>query len=107
MTSNDLSWSEVAERAESVHNLNSLDSTAAMGRVKALLSFMEKNIKAKPPPGPSFFERISKAKFLPVLKKPEIFRCPGREMNLKIIRSLHPKKLTQQKQNTLCVAPNR
>ncbi|KAJ7380156.1 hypothetical protein OS493_010867 [Desmophyllum pertusum] len=49
MVSGDLTWSEVAERAESIHELNAADSDAALKRVKALLIFMEKKIKRKAP----------------------------------------------------------
>lgn len=76
MASNDLSWLEVAERAESIHILNALDSSAALARVKALLSFMEKKTKAEPSPGPHVWERILKANFIPVLKKPSNFPLP-------------------------------
>ena len=76
MTSNDLSWFEIAERAESVHILNAFDSSAALGRVQALLSFMEKKTKAEPSPGTSSCERILKANFIPVLKKPSNFPLP-------------------------------
>ena len=76
MISNDLSWFEVAERAESVHILNAFDSSAALRRVQALLGFMEKKTKAEPSPGANFCERILKADFIPVLKKPPNFPLP-------------------------------
>ena len=76
MASNDLSWLEVAERAESIHILNAFDSSAALGRVQALLSFMEKKTKAERSHGPDFCERILKANFIPVLKKPSNFPLP-------------------------------
>ena len=73
MASNDLPWSEVAERAESIHNLNAVDSKEALKRVKALLNFMEKKTKFKPSPTPDISTRILRAKFLPILKKPNDF----------------------------------
>ena len=73
MASSDLPWSEVAERAESIHNSNSVDGDAALKRVKALLSFMEKKTKSKESPAPDIYARILSAKFLPVLRKPNDF----------------------------------
>ncbi|KAJ7350102.1 hypothetical protein OS493_038435 [Desmophyllum pertusum] len=76
MVSGDLPWSEVAERAESIHELNAADSNAALERVKALLTFMEKKIKRRHPLSTANSQRLMKAKFLPVLKKPSNFPLP-------------------------------
>ena len=76
MVSNDLPWYEVAEQAESIHILSAVDSGEALKRGKALLNFMERKMKFKPSPDPTFYSRISKAKFLPLLKKPNDFPLP-------------------------------
>ena len=74
MTSEDLPWEDVAERAESVQSLNAVDSKAALKRVKALLKFMEKKLKRqsdKPPQ--TVLKRLLNTPFLPVLQKPQSF----------------------------------
>ena len=90
MCSDDLPWSEVAERAESIQRLNMTDPNAALERVEELLKFMERKIKrerGKMKMAPSskrreyslqagIYQRLSQAKFLPVLKKPENFPLP-------------------------------
>ena len=90
MCSDDLPWSEVAERAESIQRLNMTDPNAALERVKELLRFMERKIKRermemKMAPSSKrreyslqagIYQRLSQAKFLPVLKKPENFPLP-------------------------------
>ena len=90
MFSDDLPWSEVAERAESIQRLNMTDPNAALERVKELLRFMERKIKRermemKKAPSSKrreyslqagIYQRLSQAKFLPVLKKPENFPLP-------------------------------
>ena len=90
MCSDDLPWSEVAERAESIQRLNMTDPNAALERVEELLRFMERKIKrerGKMKMAPSskrreyslqagIYQRLSQAKFLPVLKKPENFPLP-------------------------------
>ena len=91
MFSDDLPWSEVAERGESIQWLNMTDPNAALERAEELLRFlemkMERNRREKKM-APSFLkrreysleagicERLLKAKFLPVLKKPEHFPLP-------------------------------
>ena len=90
MCSDDLPWSEVAERAESIQRLNMTDPNAALERVKELLRFMERKIKRermemKMAPSSKrreyslqagIYQRLLQAKFLPVLKKPENFPLP-------------------------------
>ena len=90
MCSDDLPWSEVAERAESIQRLNMTDPNAALERAKELLRFMERKIKRERRENemaPSskrreyslqagICQRLLQAKFLPVLKKPENFPLP-------------------------------
>ena len=90
MCSDDLPWSEVAERAESIQRLNMTDPNAALERVEELLKFMERKIKRerrKKKMAPSskireyslqagICQRLLQAKFLPVLRKPENFPLP-------------------------------
>ena len=90
MCSDDLPWSEVAERAESIQRLNMTDPNAALERVKELLRFMERKIKRermemKMAPSSKrreyslqagIYQRLLQAKFLPVLRKPENFPLP-------------------------------
>ena len=74
MSSNDLSWQEVAERAESIHVVNTVDSDAARERVAAVVNFMERKIRrGHSSPGLEVCLRIEKARFLPVLQKPGNF----------------------------------
>ncbi|KAJ7350107.1 hypothetical protein OS493_038440 [Desmophyllum pertusum] len=108
MVSGDLPWSEVAERAESIHELNAADSNAALKRVKALLTFMEKKIKRRHPLSPANCLRLMKAKFLPVLKKPTNFPLPWRGDALQAVRRYfsHPKKCSWRRKSTEYVALN-
>jgi len=76
MASNDLPWSEVAERAESIYDAYFVDKKVALKRVKVLLSFMEKKIKRKLPIPSAIYSRLLKARFLPVLEKPTGFPLP-------------------------------
>ena len=90
MCSDDLPWSEVAERAESIQRLNMTDPNAALKRVEELLRFMEGKIKRERRKmkmarsskrreyslQAGIYQRLSQAKFLPVLKKPENFPLP-------------------------------
>ena len=107
MASNDLPWFEVAERAESVHMLNAFDSSAALGRVQALLSFMEKKTKAEPSPGPNFCERILKASFIPVLKKPSDFPLPWKGDGFEDNALITPEEAypTEIKYHVCCTEP--
>ncbi len=76
MVSDDLPWSELVERAESIHKLNATDNHAALTRVKALLTFMDRKLKRRVPLSSASCQRLLKAKFLPVLKKPTNFPLP-------------------------------
>ena len=75
MLTNDLSWPEVAERAESVSILSRDQSDEAIQRTKHLIDFLEKKLKREGQSLPSIEirTRISEAKFLPVLGKPQNF----------------------------------
>ncbi|XP_068722037.1 sacsin-like [Montipora capricornis] len=73
MASNHLCWNEIAERAESIHVLNAVNSDAAGKRLKALISFMERKIAIHSSPGSDICLRFARARFLPVLKKPVNF----------------------------------
>ena len=74
MKGNDLPWEDVAERAESVQQVNSVDSKAAVKRAKALVKFVQKKLKMKGKlPSDDVVSRILGAEFLPVLEKPTSF----------------------------------
>ena len=74
MKGNDLPWGDVAERAESVQQVNSVDSKAAVKRAKVLLKFVQKKLKMKGKlPSDDVVSRILGAQFLPVLEKPTSF----------------------------------
>ena len=74
MLTNDISWLDVAERAESIGILNENDSDAAVERSKNLIDYIENKLKRI---GQSIksqnHTRILKARFLPVQKKPPSF----------------------------------
>ena len=74
MKGNDLPWEDVAERAESVQQVNSVDSKAAVKRAKVLLKFVQKKLKMKDEfPSDDVVSRILGAEFLPVQEKPKSF----------------------------------
>ena len=75
MATDNLSWSEVAERAESISILNQSSTDAATERAENLIAFLEKKLNrdGNSPPFPEDYSRILKAKFLAVLKKPQSF----------------------------------
>ena len=119
MCSDDLPWSEVAERAESIQRLNMTDPNAALERAKELLRFMERKIKRerrenKMAPSSKrreyslqagICQRLLQAKFLPVLKKPENFPLPwkGDALQGKQQVLLSPKEVfLQDKKYLLC-----
>ena len=75
MLTDDLPWTEVAERAENISILNQMSTDAASKRAKNLIAFLENKLIRDGIPS-SLSEdhsRILKAKFLPVLKKPKSF----------------------------------
>ena len=119
MCSDDLPWSEVAERAESIQRLNMTDPNAALERAKELLRFMERKIKRerrenKMAPSSKrreyslqagICQRLLQAKFLPVLKKPENFPLPwkGDALQGKQQVLLSPKEVfLQDKKDLVC-----
>ena len=74
MNSHDLPWEDIAERAESVQRVNSVDSKAAVKRAKFLIEFVQKKLKLKDKgPSEGVISRIVKAEFLPVLERPKSF----------------------------------
>ncbi|PFX28348.1 sacsin-like [Stylophora pistillata] len=75
MLTDDLPWSELVERAESVLSLSQTCSKAALERVKLLIEFLEKKCKddANCLPSTTEKQRLLRTKFLPVLAKPETF----------------------------------
>ena len=77
MKSNDLPWEDIVERAESVQRLNDVDSKATVKRVKKFLEFVEKKMKRKAKsPSPTVLHCLQRARFLPVMQKPESFPLP-------------------------------
>ena len=74
MATDDLSWDEVAERAESICDLNQCCSDAALKRAKNLIAFLEGKLKdGNIHLPPDVQRRLLEAEFLPVLKKPQTF----------------------------------
>ena len=74
MNSHDLPWEDIAERAESVQGVNSVDSKAAVKRAKFLIKFVQKKLKLKDKgSSEGVISRIVKAEFLPVLERPKSF----------------------------------
>ena len=74
MNSHDLTWEDIAERAESVQRVNSVDSKAAVKRAKFLIEFVQKKLKVKDKgPSEGAISRIVKAEFFPVLERPKSF----------------------------------
>ena len=74
MLTDDISWLDVAERAESIGILNRNDSDAAVERSKNLIDYLEKKLKPNRQYDESQVQtRILRAKFLPVQKKPQSF----------------------------------
>ena len=74
MATDDLSWGEVAERAESINHLNRSCSDAALKRAKNLIAFLEGKLKDGNIHLPLDVQRrLLEAEFLPVLKKPQGF----------------------------------
>ena len=74
MASDYLPWQEMAERAESIHRLNAVNSEVAFKRVKEFLIFLERKIKYFDEPLPeSVRKRMLEARFIPLLRKPRNF----------------------------------
>ena len=108
MSSNDLSWQEVAERAESIYVLNALDIHAARERVKAMINFMERKLqRGHLSPGPEVCIRIKEARFLPVLQKPANFPLTWKGDHLEKNSLLSPKEICPEERKYLvcCTEP--
>ena len=89
MNSHDLSWEDIAERAESVQRVNSVDSKAAVKRATFLIEFVQKKLKLKDKgPSEGVISRIVKADFLPVLERPKSFPLRWKSEDCRISRRL-------------------
>ena len=89
MNSHDLPWEDIAERAESVQHVNSVDSKAAVKRTKFLIEFVQKKLKVKDrDPSEGVISRIVKAEFLPVLGRPKSFPLHWKSEDYQISRRL-------------------
>ena len=75
MLTDDLPWSDVVERAESVLSLSQTCSKAASERIKRLIEFLEKKCKDNKNCLPSTKEKqlLLETKFLPILTRPQTF----------------------------------
>ena len=93
MVSDNLPWSDIAERAESIQKLNAVDRNAALRRVEALLAFMNTKLKERDPVSPAYRQRLIKAKFLPVLNKPDNFPLSWRGGGTQLQVPLAPKEV--------------
>ena len=109
MVSDDLEWSEIAERAESIQTLNAADHNAALKRVKLLLTFMDKKLKRRHQPKPASCQRLLKAKFLPVLKKPANFPLPWKgdvlQGSTQVLLAPEQVFLEEEKYRVCCTQP--
>ena len=109
MLTDDLSWPEVAERAESVSILSQGDSDLAIQRIKYLMDFLEKKLRREDQSLPpiKIRTRILEAKFLPVLKKPTDFPLPWRGDEIEHNSLLAPEEayLEDQKYLVCCTEP--
>ena len=108
MASDALPWQEIAERAESIQQLNAVNSEAACKRMRSLLQFMEKKIAYEDEfPVNVIRRRILEAKFLPVLKKPSDFPLPwkGDEFGSKVLVAPRDVFLEQEKYLLCCTEP--
>ena len=109
MSWNDLSWSELSKRAESIQKLNSVSSKEALTRITALLSFMDKKLIRQEKPASKILTRLLNTKFLPILQKPREFPLPwkGEELveNLQVLLAPNEAFLEQQKYLVCCTEP--
>ena len=111
MATDDLPWSEVAERAESIQTLNAVDCDAALKRVNALLAFMNTKLERGDRISPTDRRRLMKAKFLPVLNKQDNFPLPwrGYEMQrrtqLQVLLAPEEVFLEEEKYRVCCTQP--
>ena len=109
MSSNDLPWSELSERAESIHKLNLVSSKEALTRVTVLLSFMEKKLNRQDKPVTQISTRLLNTKFLPILQKPREFPLPwkGEELieNSQVLLAPNEAFLEEEKFLVCCTEP--
>ena len=109
MSSNDLPWSELPERAESIQQLNAVSSKEALTRVKVLISFMEKKLIRQDKPTPQISTRLLNTKFLPILPKPKEFPLPwkGEELveNSQVLLAPNEAFLEEEKFLVCCTEP--
>ena len=111
MVSDNLPWSDVAERAESIHKLNAVNRNTALKRVKTLLAFMNMKLKQGHPILPADRRRLIKAKFLPVLNKPDNFPLPWRgdgiqrRTRLQVLLAPEEVFLEEEKYRVCCTQP--
>ena len=109
MSLNDLPWSELSERAESIQQINSVSTKEALTRVTVLLSFMEKKLIHQGKPVTQISTRLLNAKFLPILPKPREFPLPwkGEELlqNSKVLLAPNEAFLEEEKFLVCCTEP--
>ena len=109
MLSNDLPWSDLTERAESIQKLNSDSSNEALTRITALLSFMEKKLIRQEKPTSQISARLLNTKFLPILQKPREFPLPwkGEELveNSQVLLAPNEAFLEEKKYLVCCTVP--
>ena len=109
MSSDDLPWSELPERAESIQQLNAVSSKEALTRVKVLISFMEKKLIRQDNPTPQISTRLLNTKFLPILPKPKEFPLPwkGEELveNSQVLLAPKEAFLEERKFLVCCTEP--
>ena len=109
MLSNDLPWSDLTERAESIQELNSDSSNEASTRITALLSFMEKKLIRQEKPTSQISARLLNTKFLPILQKPREFPLPwkGEQLveNSQVLLAPNEAFLEEKKYLVCCTVP--
>ena len=109
MLSNDLPWSDLTERAQSIQKLNSESSNEALTRIKALLSFMEKKLIRQEKPTSQISARLLNTKFLPILQKPREFplHWKGEELveNSQVLLAPNEAFLEEKKYLVCCTVP--
>ena len=106
MASDYLPWQEMAERAESIHRLNAVNSEVAFKRVKEFLRFLERKIKYFDEPLPdSVRKRMLEARFIPVQRKPKNFPLKWKSEEYKNDALLAPKDVfAEEEKYLLCCA---
>ena len=109
MSSNDLPWCELPERAESIQQLNAVSSKEALIRVTVLISLMEKKLIRQDKPAPQISTRLLNTKFLPILSKPKEFPLPwkGEELieNSQVLLTPNEAFLEEEKFLVCCTEP--